>query len=133
MVPGTDLTADLVRQLQFLKHPEVNSLLASVWGTVRETAADKLAMIAEYKELVALDPHPEADAEFGRAVFARTCMKCHILYGAGNRIGPDLTGSNRSNLDYLLKQHRGPECRDGERISRHDCRDRKRSRRHRAG
>ncbi|MEO2015052.1 MAG: PVC-type heme-binding CxxCH protein [Fuerstiella sp.] len=101
-VPGTDLTADLVRQLQFLKNDEVNSLLANVWGTVRETAADKLAMITGYKELVASESHPQADAELGRAVFAKTCMKCHVLYGAGNKIGPDLTGSNRSNIDYLL-------------------------------
>ncbi len=101
-VPGTDLTADLVRQLQFLKNDEVNSLLANVWGTVRESAADKLAMIVGYKDLVASDSHPTADTELGRAVFAKTCMKCHLLYGAGNRIGPDLTGSNRSNIDYLL-------------------------------
>ncbi len=101
-VSGTDLTADLVRQLQFLKNEQVNSQLADVWGTVRETAADKVGMIAGYKELIASDSHPKVDAELGRAVFAKTCMKCHILYGAGNKIGPDLTGSNRSNIDYLL-------------------------------
>ncbi|HUG66454.1 MAG TPA: PVC-type heme-binding CxxCH protein [Pirellulaceae bacterium] len=101
-IPGTDLTADLVRQLQFLKNDEVNSLLASAWGTVRESAADKLQMIADFKELVASASHSEADMELGRAVFAKTCMKCHVLYGVGNKVGPDLTGSNRANLDYLL-------------------------------
>jgi putative heme-binding domain-containing protein len=38
----------------------------------------------------------------GRAVFAKTCQQCHTLYGAGAKIGPDLTGSNRADLDYLL-------------------------------
>lgn len=101
-IAGTDLTADLVRQLQFLKNKEVNSLLQNVWGTARESAADKVAMIAEYKALVESTEHPEPNLELGRAVFAKTCMKCHILYGVGNKVGPDLTGSNRSNIDYLL-------------------------------
>src|SRR5262249_37662659 len=31
------------------------------------------------------------------------CAVCHRLYGEGKSIGPDLTGSGRSNLDYLLE------------------------------
>ena len=101
-VSGTDLTADLVRQLQFLKNAEISRLLEDVWGSVKESAADKLAMIAATKDLVASTKHPVADPELGRAVFAKTCLKCHTLYGVGNKIGPDLTGSNRANLDYLV-------------------------------
>ncbi len=101
-IKGTDLTADLVRQLQFLKNKEINDLLQNVWGTARETAAEKLKQIAEMKALVASTDHAPADLELGRAIFAKTCMKCHVLYGQGYKIGPDLTGSNRSNIDYLL-------------------------------
>ena len=35
-------------------------------------------------------------------VFNKTCASCHVMYGEGGKIGPDLTGSNRANLDYLL-------------------------------
>ena len=35
-------------------------------------------------------------------MFAKTCQQCHTLYGVGAKIGPDLTGSNRADLDYLL-------------------------------
>lgn len=101
-IAGTDLTADLVRQLQFLKSKEVNSLLENVWGTARESAADKISMIAEYKAFTESTEHREPNLEMGRAIFAKTCQKCHILYGVGNKVGPDLTGSNRSNIDYLL-------------------------------
>lgn len=101
-IPGTDLTADLVRQLQFLRNKKVDAMLESVWGVARQSAEDKLAMIAQYTELVASTEHPEPDLELGRAVFAKTCMKCHTLYGVGFKVGPDLTGSNRSNLEYLL-------------------------------
>ena len=76
--------------------------MQSVWGTARESAAEKLAQIASLKELAASTKHPAADLELGRAIFNKTCQKCHVLYGLGGKVGPDLTGSNRSDLDYLL-------------------------------
>jgi putative heme-binding domain-containing protein len=29
-------------------------------------------------------------------------MQCHTLYGVGGKVGPDLTGSNRQDIDYIL-------------------------------
>lgn len=102
VIPGTDLTADLVRQLQFHKDKQIDQKLQSVWGSVRQSAAEKLELIAKYKTLIDSKNHQAPDLELGRAVFAKTCQKCHQLYGEGFKIGPDLTGSNRSNLEYLL-------------------------------
>jgi len=31
------------------------------------------------------------------------CAACHTLYGEGGKVGPDLTGGGRDNLDYLLE------------------------------
>ena len=33
---------------------------------------------------------------------AQNCAKCHMLFGTGGNVGPDLTGSGRANLDYVL-------------------------------
>jgi putative heme-binding domain-containing protein len=44
----------------------------------------------------------KADLSHGRATFAKTCGACHQLHGEGGKIGPDLTGSNRADLEYLL-------------------------------
>ena len=99
-IAGADLTADLVRQLQNLKHAEIDRQLVSIWGNVRETAADKAQLIADYKQLLASPGR--GDEQLGRAIFAKTCQRCHVLYGVGAKVGPDLTGSNRANLDYLL-------------------------------
>src|SRR6185436_12055708 len=38
----------------------------------------------------------------GREVFARTCVQCHSLFGPGGALGPDLTGANRADREYLL-------------------------------
>lgn len=45
----------------------------------------------------------DAKAREGRIVFTRVCGGCHRMYGEGETLGPDLTGSNRANLDYLLR------------------------------
>ena len=38
----------------------------------------------------------------GKQLFASTCATCHKLNGEGQTIGPDLTGYERDNLDFLL-------------------------------
>jgi putative heme-binding domain-containing protein len=43
-------------------------------------------------------------------VFAKTCQQCHTLYGLGGKVGPDITGANRGNLDYLLENILDPSC-----------------------
>src|SRR5207245_2739422 len=58
--------------------------------------------IARYKKLLTPELLKTGDASAGRALFAKTCMQCHTLYGEGGKVGPDLTGSNRQDLDYLL-------------------------------
>ena len=100
-IPSSDLSADLVRQLQNLSNSQVTELLGKTWGTVRETAADKAKLIEDYKKLVA-SSKAKPDLGHGRAVYMRTCQQCHQLFGVGGKVGPDLTGSNRTNIDYLL-------------------------------
>jgi putative heme-binding domain-containing protein len=101
-VPAKDLSADLVRQLHNLKDESIDKMIGEVWGQIRNTPIEKAALIAKYRELIVKSPPTEADSALGRAVFGRTCQQCHTLYGTGANIGPDLTGSNRSDIEYLL-------------------------------
>ena len=100
-VPAKDLTADLVRQLRQYKDAELNALVTRLWGEVRESDAEKLADIARFKRLIAM--RPPGDAPRGRAVFSRVCQQCHTLFDVGGKVGPDITGSNRGDLDYILQ------------------------------
>ena len=101
-VPKTDLSADLIRQLHNLHNDKIDEMLGNIWGQVRSTAADKAALIATYRELLAKKTEQAPDPNLGRTVFGKTCQQCHMLYGVGTNIGPDLTGSNRADVEYLL-------------------------------
>jgi putative heme-binding domain-containing protein len=100
--PAKDLPADLVRQLRNYQQADLNAALDQHWGAARESTADKKAEMERYKVLLAKAGRPQEDLGKGRAVFAKTCGQCHMLYGVGGKVGPDITGSNRSDLDYLL-------------------------------
>ncbi|HEY1173743.1 MAG TPA: family 16 glycoside hydrolase [Verrucomicrobiae bacterium] len=96
-----DLSADIVRQLRDLNQADITQQVEKVWGTIRATPAEKIAEIAKYKKLIQT-PGRRDDAMNGRAIYTRTCGQCHTLYGEGGKIGPDITGSNRADLDYIL-------------------------------
>lgn len=102
-IAASDLTADFARQLQYLGDPVVDQLLTRVWGKVSETSAERGGQIEKYRQLVSRVDLPNPDLTLGRTLFSKTCQRCHVLYGLGEKLGPDLTGSNRSNLDYLLE------------------------------
>jgi len=48
------------------------------------------------------DAMANADTHHGAQVFEYVCGACHIMHGEGGNVGPDLTGSNRTNTTYLL-------------------------------
>lgn len=102
-IPSTELTADLIQQLRNLKNAEIEALLAQVWGVARETTADKKAETAKYRNIVRAGGSQPGDAMRGRVVFAKACQQCHVLFDSGGKVGPDLTGSNRGELDYILE------------------------------
>ena len=43
-----------------------------------------------------------ANIQAGKTTYDGLCGACHVMYGEGGKIGPDLTGSNRTNIEYLL-------------------------------
>tara|TARA_Y100001934_G_C12353081_1_gene776488 strand:+ start:1193 stop:2371 length:1179 start_codon:yes stop_codon:yes gene_type:complete len=97
-----DLTADLVRPLRNFKQPKINEAVRKHWGVLRESPAERKREIARFKKLLANHKPSETDLKQGRVLYNLVCGQCHTLYGVGGKVGPDITGSNRANLDYLL-------------------------------
>ena len=90
-------------QIQALTSDDLNSKLDEAWGTVRTSPKQLEKRKEELRlELTSLD-QGEANLVNGRILYDQQCASCHMLYGKGGKLGPDLTGSGRTNLDYLLE------------------------------
>lgn len=102
-IARNEITAYTARQLHNLGDERLNDRLTKLWGELRTTPAEKAALIATYKRRLAPEFLARADRSAGRALFQKTCANCHRFFDAGGSIGPDITGSQRTNLDYLLQ------------------------------
>lgn len=96
-IPKRDVPTYVARQLRRV----VGSGFVEVWGPIDHVALDEKAY-TKYRNLLTDNAVASASPAKGRMIFQNTCGPCHKMYGEGGIIGPELTGSNRANLDYLL-------------------------------
>lgn len=98
-----EITAYTARQLDNLKDAKLAERVRALWGELRTTPADKARAIADFKKRLTPQVIRGGDRAAGRIVFQANCANCHKLFDAGGAIGPELTGAQRFNLDYLLE------------------------------
>lgn len=109
IAPG-DISADIVRQLRNLKDKDVSARINEVWGVLRDSPAERVKAIADAKKMLTLPQTETPDLAMGRQIFTKTCAQCHTLFAVGGKVGPDITGSNRASLDYLLENILDPSA-----------------------
>jgi putative membrane-bound dehydrogenase-like protein len=108
-----DIDAASARQMSLLKDPEVERWLADSWGVVGQSDAAAEQEIVKWKGVLTDARVAAANLSRGRAAFERACAACHVMYGEGGKIGPELTGSNRADLDYILRNILTPNAEIG--------------------
>ena len=96
-----DVSAFALQQLREFKDAPIKTRVDTLWADDAKRLS-KSSEIARYKQRMTPDYLAQGSVEAGRKVFERTCSSCHRLFGEGGSIGPDLTGSGRRNLDYVL-------------------------------
>lgn len=102
-VPARDISPFSARQIMAHKSPRIAELLPQTLGQAGPVSQQKSQQIAHFKQILTPDALKGANLSHGRAIFNRTCAGCHTLFGEGAKLGPELTGSQRSNLDYILE------------------------------
>jgi putative membrane-bound dehydrogenase-like protein len=110
LVARQDLTPFTVRQILGLNSTDVTTKVNKVWGALRPASQEKVARMATYKSMLSPEFTKKADISAGRLVFSKTCASCHKLFDEGGSIGPELTGAQRSNLDYVLENVLDPSA-----------------------
>jgi putative heme-binding domain-containing protein len=103
-IPKTDVPVYVARQLRRV----VGSGFVETWGPIDELPASENAAYNKYQRLLTGDALRKADPAKGKILFQQTCGSCHKMFGEGGNIGPDLTGSNRTNVNYILSNVLNP-------------------------
>ncbi len=109
-IPKGDITAFAARQITALNNKDVTAKLTTVWGSVKAANATRAEQTKKLKALLTADYLKSADVTRGRALFTKSCATCHKLFGEGNDVGPELTGSQRGVLDYVLENVLDPNA-----------------------
>ncbi|MEW6160483.1 MAG: PVC-type heme-binding CxxCH protein [Verrucomicrobiota bacterium] len=106
-IPSGEIGFDLLRQMSRHNDATLSQGIEKRWGRIQaDSAGARRNAINQFKLLLVPSGNPsrlgKGDLESGQVQFQKLCAVCHKLFGTGNEIGPDLTGADRQNVDFLL-------------------------------
>jgi putative heme-binding domain-containing protein len=105
-----DITPFHARQILSLDDARLTELLGEVWGSVRPSTEQQEQQKQLFRQQLSPENLSQADLRRGRQLFTANCSQCHRLFGEGAMVGPELTGAQRSSLDYLLENLVSPSA-----------------------
>ena len=103
-----EISPDLLRQMLRHNDPALTAVIEQHWGKLQaQSSAEKTSTVNRLK--LVLNPSGttlrfKGDAAEGKKLFTQLCATCHKLFGEGSTIGPELTGADRKNAEWLLTQ-----------------------------
>ena len=112
-VDARRLKPEVVRKMTVHRDPRLAALIAKHFPHIKgATTAEMQAQISRLSSVLKPgggDPHR------GKRLFDSSCAKCHLMFGEGGRIGPDLTTFRRDDLLNMLINVVNPsaEIREG--------------------
>jgi putative heme-binding domain-containing protein len=103
----------VVRKLLLHNDEQIVSLVKSSFGDVQ--GAGTAEMREEIRRLSSVIHEASGNPYLGKELFLEHCGKCHLLFGQGGQIGPDLTSYKRDDLQAMLANVVNPsaEIREG--------------------
>lgn len=90
---------DVVEQMRLHQDDQLRARVQKQWGTTRNTPDELRAEVTRVRQLLISGA---GDRRRGEVLFKQKCGVCHTLFGVGGKTGPDLTGYERTNLEFLL-------------------------------
>jgi len=108
-----ELSLQTVRHLLMHSDKNIADLVNKHWGTVAgATSGEMRDSIEHVKQIVKVG---SGNPYQGQELFRQNCGKCHVLFGEGGFVGPDLTSYRRDDLQRMLSNIVNPslEIREG--------------------
>ena len=100
-IKRSDVSAFALQQLRAFRDERLQKNVTQLWADDSKGVA-KADEIARLKSVMTEEFLSNANVAHGRQLFSKTCSQCHMLFGEGGTLAPDLTGSGRKKTDYVL-------------------------------
>lgn len=112
-IKPTEIAADVVQQLRLNTPENLHPRIDKHWPPITTLLASEQA--TEIQRLKQILSSAQGNPDKGHTLFQQRCTACHQLFNEGGLAGPDLTGYERSNLDFWLTAILAPnaEIREG--------------------
>jgi len=104
---------EFAQRMTVYKDRELQKVVGKLWPNLASSTSAQLQR--EYHKLTAVLQKGIGDPYRGKKLFKQSCAKCHLLFGDGGRIGPDLTSYKRDDTLRILLNVVNPsaEIREG--------------------
>ena len=110
--PNT-IPLDVVRKMTIHQDKRIAALIRKHFKNVEGASTAEMQKLIKHCSLALQSG--SGDPYQGKQIYAKTCAKCHLLFGEGGRIGPDLTTYKRDDTLRILLNVVNPsaEIREG--------------------
>jgi len=107
-IPAQEVSQDTLRQMLRHNDAALTSVIEKRWGKLQPASSAEKSSAVNRLKLV-LNPSGttlrfKGDPLEGQKLYTQICATCHKLFREGNIIGPELTGADRKNSEWLLTQ-----------------------------
>ncbi len=99
-IPKEDVALAQLRVAAAHQDADLDEAIRAIWGNIKPgTPEEKLATMRRFNNDLRAG---SGEASHGKELFKKHCATCHVLFGDGNKVGPDLTTANRKDQSALL-------------------------------
>lgn len=109
----SDLSEAALKKMLLHDSEPIQTLVRKHWGQISGASSED--MKRRISELATVLQAGSGNPKKGKPLFMKNCGQCHLLFGEGGEIGPDLTSFKRDNTDRMLANIVNPslEIREG--------------------